>query len=409
MASASNALVFARIVPEGPEAEDALDFVCNDDQISDHHRSFIHVDLEPRDRPKDLGSDSSSLSDWPDLNHTRTGRYFTLSLEQPIFQPFSVGWRLGRDPAKFSSFTGELYRRYVEQRNTILATHACPRPYTGLSAIYRHQDTKRGRVITYGTLSTGKYGIVCAGVVADSGEPIAVKQHRADTAHELRLIQREAYVGMQFQLPQGLLPILFRWCEHQFIDVCDQVPQALFTASPLALCDFSRVPWRGQNLSFVRDCFRGPVLGLATLHAAGYMHRDVHTKNLFLIRSQPPEAVLGDFGKTIKAASASDAALGPVNTCAPEVDGRTQYTSKIDIWSLGTVLLRAVDPNNELRNGEFPSPQWYQCLNHHIENVKRNRAGTLDADVSDLIRCMLRWDPEDRPTALQILEHPFFI
>lgn len=46
-------------------------------------------------------------------------------------------------------------------------------------------------------------------------------------------------------------------------------------------------------------------------------------RNLFVIGSIPPEAVLGDFSKTIKAESASDNCLGPIYTRAPEVDGQT--------------------------------------------------------------------------------------
>ncbi|KAL8952116.1 MAG: hypothetical protein Q9222_001953 [Ikaeria aurantiellina] len=488
MSLASNALVFARIVPQGPEAEDALDFVCNDENLNDHHRSFIHVHPEPRDRPRDSGSDSSSPNSRPAANHALTGRYFALSLEQPNIQPFSTGWRIGRDAAEvdlllikprkskrevapvharirlhmrsgvpmlfgvdssksvayrahdsphpiylskgqghvlyqksnsfavgqlyytleFADFSEELHQRFVAQRNTILKVHGLPKPHAGLSAICRHQDTKRGPVITHGTLSTGKFGIVCAAVVATSGEPIAVKQHRADTQHELRLIRHEADVGSQFQLDQGLLPILNQWCEHQFLGVCNSVPQALFTASPLALCDFSGVLWRDHTLYFVRDCFRGPVLGLATLHAAGYMHRDIHIRNLFLMRSTPPEGVLADFGKTIEAETASDDCLGPIHSRAPEVDGRTQYTNKIDVWSLGCVLLKVVDPDVHPPSGEAPSLEWHQSMRQYIDNFKRDEAGTLEADVLDLIQHMLRWSPRDRPAAAQISTHPFF-
>ncbi|KAL8974458.1 MAG: hypothetical protein Q9197_001314 [Variospora fuerteventurae] len=288
MASTSNTLAFARIVPEGLEAEDALDFVCNDENLSDHHRSFIHVDPVPRVRPKDSGSDSSSANNRPAPNHNLTGRFFTLSLEQPIVQPFSVGWRLGRDtgevdlllirPGKskrqvapvharillhvrsgvlmlfgvdsskpiayrlydsphplllsngqghvmyqssnlfavghlyytveFADFTTERYRRFVEQRNSILEPYGFSKPHAGLSAIYRHQDTKRGPVITHGTLSTGKFGMVCAAVIASSGEPIAVKQHRADTQRDLRLIHREADIGTQFEVWDSTIGIV---------------------------------------------------------------------------------------------------------------------------------------------------------------------------------------------------------
>lgn len=62
MASASNTVILARVVPQGPEAEDALDFVYNDKSLSNRHRFFIHADLGPRDRLRDSESDSSSPS-----------------------------------------------------------------------------------------------------------------------------------------------------------------------------------------------------------------------------------------------------------------------------------------------------------------------------------------------------------
>lgn len=67
-----------------------------------------------------------------------------------------------------------------------------------------------------------------------------------------------------------------------------------------------------------------------------------------------------------------------------------------------------IDPDRYSPNGESPSFQWHQSLMQHIQNVKRSRGGTLNADVLDLVQCMLRWDPKDRPTATQILAHPFF-
>lgn len=235
MASAGNAVILARVVPQGPEAEDALDFVCNDESLSNRHRSFIHADLGPRDRLRDSESDSSSPSNRQAPTHNLTGRYFTLSLGQPNIQPFFSGWRLGRDTAEvdlllvrpgktkrqvapvhariqlhvksgvpmlfgvdsnkpvvyrvhdrpplllsngqghvlyqrtnsfavgqlqytleFADFTDELYDRFVAQRNALIESYGFLRPHFGLSAVCRHQDTKRGPVITHGTLSTGK-------------------------------------------------------------------------------------------------------------------------------------------------------------------------------------------------------------------------------------------------------------
>ncbi|KAL8899919.1 MAG: hypothetical protein Q9207_005946 [Kuettlingeria erythrocarpa] len=292
---------------------------------------------------------------------------------------------------EFADFNDDLYRRFVDEGNTLLKAFGLPDPHPALSAICRFQDSKRGLTITHGTLSTGKFGIVSAGVTIEHGEPVAIKQHRADTPHDMRRIRGEADIGALFKLQQGLMPTLSVWCEHQSAGVCNHIPQAIFTSSPLALCDFTRVLWSDYSLTVIR-----------------FMHRDIRIKYVFLVSSDPPAAVLGDFGKTVQAESHSHDFLGPIHTRAPEVDGRTQYTNKIDVWSLGIVLLSILVRDAQPPSGQIPTSQWYQPVMEYCTRVKRDKNDTLDADVSDLIQQMLTWDLNARPTARQIFEHPYF-
>ncbi|KAL8855508.1 MAG: hypothetical protein Q9178_007851 [Gyalolechia marmorata] len=309
---------------------------------------------------------------------------------------------------EFADFDHDLYRRFVDERNTLLKAFGLPDPHPALSAICRFQDTKRGLTITHGTLSTGKFGIVSAGVTTEYGEPVAIKQHRADNPHDMRRIRREADIGTLFKLQQGLMPTLSIWCEHQSAGVCNHLPQAIFTSSPLALCDVTRVLWSDYSLTVIRECLRGVMRGLVTLHTAGFMHRDIHIRNVFLVSLDPPAAVLGDFGKTVQAESHSDDCLGPIHTRAPEVDGRTQYTNKIDVWSLGIVLLSILDRDARPPGGQIATLQWHQAFMGYCTRVKRDKNGTLDADVLDLIQQMLTWDLNARPTAREVSEHPYF-
>ena len=40
-------------------------------------------------------------------------------------------------------------------------------------------------------------------------------------------------------------------------------------------------------------------------------------------------------------------------------------------------------------------------------NVEENLTGSAQRDFLEFVRCMLRWRPEDRWTAKQLLEHPW--
>ncbi len=86
-------MVFAKIFPEGSDAEQALHLVYKD-QISDYHRQFIRVKLK-RGKPADA-SDSDSGSDRSKDQETDMYHgYYELSLDLLPTQ-IAQGWRLGR-------------------------------------------------------------------------------------------------------------------------------------------------------------------------------------------------------------------------------------------------------------------------------------------------------------------------
>lgn len=87
----------------------------------------------------------------------------------------------------------------MDERNILLKAFGLQDPHPVLSAICRFQDIKRGLTIIYGTLSTGKFGIVSAGVTTEYGEPVAIKQYRADNPYDMRRIRREADIGALFK------------------------------------------------------------------------------------------------------------------------------------------------------------------------------------------------------------------
>ena len=199
------------------------------------------------------------------------------------------------------------------------------------------------------------------------------------------------------------MPTATIWREHQPLRFYSQVPQYLFPASPVAFRDFSAISWEAQRMDVVRNCFRGPVTGLANLHAVDYSHRDIHIENLFLMAYKPPKAVLGGFGKTIRSGTASECHLGPIHTRAPEINGDFQYSNKIDIWSLGAVILLAFNPRKHPRSGCIPTIKWHGSFMTYLNTFQ----GTELVDVADLIQCMLAWNPSGRPLAAQVLQHAF--
>eukprot|EP00873_Tetraselmis_striata_P042891 jgi/Tetstr1/463155/TSEL_008089.t1 len=160
-----------------------------------------------------------------------------------------------------------------------------------------------------------------------------------------------------------------------------------------------------------RDVIRNVLRGLNDIHGNGYIHRDVKRENILYDGS---EHRLVDFGLTIRERDAKQSTkiAGTPFYLAPEIVQYSWYTSMVDMYATGVVLLYSI-----LHEGGHPIAA--------INDVKTAKAvQKLVAESSydparweneraplaaDLCWTLLQKYPGARVTVGEALQHPLFM
>ncbi|XP_022864109.1 calcium and calcium/calmodulin-dependent serine/threonine-protein kinase-like [Olea europaea var. sylvestris] len=148
--------------------------------------------------------------------------------------------------------------------------------------------------------------------------------------------------------------------------------------------------------------------GLAVLHRANIVHRDLKPENcLFLNKDKNSPLKIMDFGLS----SVEDftdpvvGLFGSIDYVSPEALSGAKITHKTDMWSLGVILyilLSGYPPfiaqstqqkQQMILNGQFS----------FYEKTWKN----ISSSVQHLISSLLKVDPDMRPSAEEILQHPW--
>ncbi|TMS14404.1 Serine/threonine-protein kinase 10 [Larimichthys crocea] len=167
---------------------------------------------------------------------------------------------------------------------------------------------------------------------------------------------------------------------------------------------------RGLTEPQIKVVCRQMLEALIYLHSMKIIHRDLKAGNILLMLDG--EIKLADFGvsaKNNKTLQRRDSFIGTPYWMAPEVVmcetmKDAPYDYKADIWSLGITLIELAQiepPHHEL------NPMRVLLKIAKSEPPTLEQPHKWSREFKDFLKKALDKNPETRPTATQLLEHPF--
>ncbi|XP_037108211.1 cyclin-dependent kinase 4 [Syngnathus acus] len=278
----------------------------------------------------------------------------------------------------------------------------------------------------------GAYGTVYKARDMESGRFVALKSVRVKTDHNGLPVSTVREVALLKRLEQFDHPNVVR-----LMDVCatqrteqetkvtlvfEHVEQDLKTY-------LEKAPAPGLAPERIKDLMKQLLCGLAFLHSNRVMHRDLKPENI-LVTSQG-QVKLADFG--LARMYSCHMALTPVVVTLwyrpPEVLLQSSYATPVDIWSSGCIFAEIfkrkplfcgeseVDQLGKIFEviGLPPEQEWPTGVTLSRQHFPPFSARPItdfvpeiDEQGAQLLLEMLTFDPCDRISALNALDHPYF-
>ena len=171
----------------------------------------------------------------------------------------------------------------------------------------------------------------------------------------------------------------------------------------------------------IKDITYQMLLGLYHMHKYGFFHRDMKPENLLLTGKK---VKIADFGlaREIRSIPPFTEYVSTRYYRAPECILRSQnYNSPVDIWAVGCIMgssEKEVFIKICTTLGSPNKSNWHEGVNQASKiGMKYPQSSGTDLanivigaspEAIDLMKQMLKWSPNARATAANLLNHPFF-
>ena len=271
------------------------------------------------------------------------------------------------------------------------------------------------RVIRGQLIGKGTYGRVYVGINATTGEVLAIKQvevsQKGKNADKSALRDMVASLDREIDTMQHLEHpniVQYLGCERKEFSI--SIFLEYISGGSIGSCLRKHGKFEERVVSSLT---RQVLAGLSYLHDQGILHRDLKADNILL--DQDGTCKISDFGiskrsDNIYGNDATNSMQGSVFWMAPEVvrSQGTGYSAKVDIWSLGCVVLEMFAGRRPWAKEEAIGAIYKLGSLNQPPPIPEDVSSTIPAEGIGFMLDCFQVDPGERPTADTLLEeHPF--
>ncbi|KAF7338272.1 STE11-like protein [Mycena venus] len=258
-------------------------------------------------------------------------------------------------------------------------------------------------------IGAGSFGKVYLGMDASTGLLMAVKQVELPTGSApnqerkksmLSALEREIELLKDLQ-HENIVQYLYSSLDDDYLNIfLEYVPGGSVTALLRNYGAFEE--------PLVKNFVRQILEGLNYLHERDIIHRDIKGANILV--DNKGGIKISDFGISKKVEDGMGAGnrmhrpslQGSVFWMAPEVVKQSGHTRKADIWSVGCLVV-------EMLTGEHPwaTLTQMQAIFKIGSSAKPAIPSDISNDAQDFLLRTFELDQEARPSAAELLQHPW--
>ncbi|CAF1125720.1 unnamed protein product [Rotaria sordida] len=160
----------------------------------------------------------------------------------------------------------------------------------------------------------------------------------------------------------------------------------------------------GQMAAVTKECLEA----LQFLHSKNIIHRDVKSDNVLV--GFDGSVKLTDFGFCAQLANTESLRTTMVGTpywMSPEVIKKLKYDRKVDIWSLGILMIEMIDGSPPYINEQPFRAMCKIAMQEEPPTITSESQARISFDTMNFLKRCLTIDPQQRADTYELLQHSF--